>query len=269
VLILVLSLLAAWLSSVCCAEDAPRSAASPLPQSPRKVLFVGDSFTFCNGGLDTHVKQLANANHPPRSIVADQATQGGAPLRKLYSLPGIRDKIRDGGYDVVILQDDIPEYKEHSDAPFYEYGRLFDREIRSAGGKTVLLMAWPYERLNWVSQSEIAQAHRDLGRELGAAVAPVGLAFQRALAERSTLAMLGPDKEHESIHGTYLAANVIYATLFGESPEGLKYCPEGVSAEESAFLQRIAWQAVQAWRREQQAKDAALPSPASEGNAAR
>lgn len=248
VLTLGLSLLAAWLCGACKPLDASRSSASPFSQPPRKLLFVGDSFTYYNGGLDNHVTQLANAACPPRSIVADRATKGGAPLKKLYGLQSVHDKIHDGGYDAVILQEDIPEYREHSSAPFFEYGRLFDREIRNAGGKTVLLMAWPYERLNWASQSEIAQAHRDLGRELRAPVAPVGLAFQRALAERPTLAMLGPDKEHESIYGTYLAANVIYATLFAESPEGFKYYPAGISAEEAAFLQRIAWQTVQTWR---------------------
>ena len=273
VLTLGLSLLAAWLCGAGGPPDASRSAAPPSPQPPRKLLFVGDSFTFCNGGLDTHVAQLANAASPPRSIAADRATKGGSPLRKLHGLPWVHDKIRDGGYDVVILQEDIPEYREHSPAPFFEYGRLFDREIRNAGGKTVLLMAWPYERLNWVSQSEIAKAHRDLGSELKAPVAPVGLAFQRALTERPTMAMLGRDKEHETTHGTYLAASVVYATLFDESPEGFKYYPAGVSAEEAAFLQRIAWQTVQAWRtsegRATQGHTTATEGQTTEGQALR
>lgn len=174
-------------------------------------------------------------------------------MKVLHGKQWIRDKIREGGYDAVILQEDIPELTEHCVAPFLEYARRFDREIRDAGGRTVLFMAWPYERLNWVSLAEIARAHRQLGRELGAPVAPVGLAFERALARRPALAMLGPDKEHESIHGTCLAANVIYATLFGESPVGLEYYPTGVSAEEAAFLQRIAWETVQAWPKRQRA----------------
>ena len=248
VITLLLSLLATLLFSACRPLPTPRpTMASPAAQAPRKLLFVGDSFTFCNGGLENHVKQLAASARPPRSLEAESATQGGATLKVLYGKQSIRDKIRDGGCDVVILQDDIPELTEHSAAPFFEYARLFDREIRGAGGKTVLFMAWPYERLNWVTLAEIDQAHRDLGHELGVSVAPVGVAFQRALAARPALAMLGGDKEHESIHGTYLAANVIYATLFGESPVGFKYCPTGVSAEEAAFLQRMAWETVQAW----------------------
>ncbi|MHC1766317.1 MAG: hypothetical protein AB9869_18800 [Verrucomicrobiia bacterium] len=70
-------------------------------------------------------------------------------------------------------------------APFFECARLFDQEIRAAGGKTVLFMAWPYERY-WVSLEQIAQAHREISKELGVAVAPVGVAFSCWLL-RSTL----------------------------------------------------------------------------------
>lgn len=66
-------------------------------------------------------------------------------------------------------------------------------------------------------------------------VATVGVAFQRATKERPELAMLGRDKAPESIHGVYLAANVIYATLLGQSTKGLPYYPTGVSAEEAAL----------------------------------
>ena len=183
-------------------------------------------------------------------LEADRATQGGATLKILHGKPWVHDRIRAGGYAAVILQEDIPELTEHSVAPFFEYGRRFDREIREAGGQAVLFMAWPYARLNWVSLAQIAQAHRDLGKELGVPVAPVGLAFERALKQRPDLPILGRDREHETIPGTYLAASVIYATLFGESPQGFKYCPAGVSAEAAAFLQRVAWETVQAWQRQ-------------------
>jgi hypothetical protein len=255
-LTLLVSLLAALLFSACRPLQASSSTATPVAQAPQKLLFVGDSFTFCNGGLENHVKQLAASARPPRNIVSESDTQGGATLKVLHGRQSVHDKIRAGGYDVVILQDDIPELTEHSVAPFFENARLFDKEIRDSGSKTVLFMAWPYERLNWVTLAEIAQAHLDLGHALRAPVAPVGVAFQRALAERPALAMLGPDKEHESIHGTYLAANVIYATLYGESPVGFKYHPAGVSAEEAAFLQRIAWETVQAWQMRQKTSGA-------------
>jgi hypothetical protein len=58
---------------------------------------------------------------------------------------------------------------------------------------------------------------------------------------------MDPDLVHASWQGAYLAAAVIYATIFGRSPEGLDYT-FGVSEEDAAFLQRIAWQTVTDWQ---------------------
>jgi hypothetical protein len=216
-----------------------------ITNSPNKILFVGNSFTYMHNGVESHVKKLAASAIPPKLIQADSKTKGGATLKIQYGRPVVHEIIREGDYDVVILQEDIPELTEHSVEPFFEHARLFDKEIRNTGAKTMFFMTWPYERLNWITLEEIAAAHRNISMELNASVAPVGNAFHLAQAERPGLDMLVGDKEHESIHGTYLAASVIYASLFRESPQGLTYTPTGVSIEEAAFLQRIAWKTVQ------------------------
>ncbi len=219
------------------------------PTPPCRVLFIGNSFTYYNGGLETHVKQLALTANPKRHFETERATKGGATLKILDSLPFVHEKIRNGDHDVVVLQEDIPELKEHTVETFFEYARKFNDEVRNSGGRTVLFMAWPYERLNWVSQTEIAKAHHTIAEELKVPVAPVGLAFQRSLAARPELPMLGRDKEHETLHGTYLAACVIHATLFGTSPVGVDYRPAGVSLNDAAFLQRIAWETIGDWKK--------------------
>ena len=63
--------------------------------------------------------------------------------------------------------------------------------------------------------------------------------------------MARTDLVHPSIHGTYLAVNVVYATVFGESPVGLAYVPEYITEEEAAFLQRIAWETVEEYQAQQ------------------
>jgi hypothetical protein len=225
---------------------------SPKPvvtgKEPLKILFIGDSFTFCNDGVYNQVKQLAATARIPRAIIVDSETQGGATLKILSGKTTVHDKIR-LGFDIVVMQDDIPEFTEHTLTPFYEHATAFDREIRATGAKPVLFMAWAYERLNWVKLDQIVRAHRDLGGTLHIPVAPVGLAFERSLARRPAMAMLGPDKEHESIHGTYLAANVIYATLLGTSPEGCAYHPSAITSEEAVYLQRLAWETVCDWQK--------------------
>jgi len=95
--------------------------------------------------------------------------------------------------------------------------------------------------LGWIGLEEIEREHRNVAERLRLPIAAVGKAFRRAQQERPALAMLGRDREHETIHGTYLAACVFHGVLFGRTPEGAVYRPEGVSAEEATFLQRIAW----------------------------
>jgi hypothetical protein len=239
--LLVLAALFAGLGG--CAHYAASTATPQL-----RILFVGNSFTEANNGLENHVRRLAASAQPPKPLLTDSHIRGGATLKIHYARREALEVIRGGGYDVVVLQDDIPELRERSVEPFLEHARLFDRAIAESGATTLFFMAWPYERLNWIGLDAIAAAHRQIGGELGAPIAPVAIAFDRASSQRPAMNMLGRDKEHESIYGTYLAACVIYATVFGESPVGLTYAPWRVSVEEAEFLQRIAWETAQEWQ---------------------
>lgn len=101
------------LGSVVVAQDATDQAVEP-----DSILFVGNSFTYFNDGVENHVAALAAAEDPPRDIAADASTMGGATLKIHHqmsepdSMFGAIDAIRVGAFDVVVLQDDIPEYYE-------------------------------------------------------------------------------------------------------------------------------------------------------------
>lgn len=235
---------AASLSSCSPGSDDPPAPSVP---APRTILFIGNSFTRVQGGLDVHVKALAASMRQPRTLTLERVTQDGATLVALRQDPAVLQAIRAGGHDIVVLQDDLPEYGGPSVEPFKVEVRAFNQEILAKNGRPLLFMAWAYDRLNWISQAGIATAHRAIGTELSIAVAPVGLSFDAAKAERPVLAMLDSDREHESLHGMYLAACVMVATLFQENPEGASYVPAGISADEAAFLQRIAWKSVSDW----------------------
>ena len=70
-------------------------------------------------------------------------------------------------------------------------------------------------------------------------MAPVGLAWQQVRREHPEIGLWDPDGSHPSRAGTYLAACVLYATLFGESPEGLSFTGH-VPGGEARALQRTA-----------------------------
>jgi hypothetical protein len=215
------------------------------PPDPRRILFVGDSFTYAQNGIYTHFAQLAAVANPPLVVTADKSVFGGAFLHRLWDLQAPVQAINTAAYEVVVLQEDIPETTV---ADFREYARKFVAEVRKNHARPVLFMAWAYPRLGWISMAEIAQAHRDAAKELNVDVAPVGLAWQEVSKQRPGMNVYGPDQEHPSIYGTYLATCVVYATIYNRDPSGLAYAPSGVAPEEAAFLQRIAWQAVQDYR---------------------
>jgi hypothetical protein len=214
-------------------------------QAPRKILFVGDSFTYYQNGIYTHFEKLAAAASPPLVVTVDKSVFGGAPLRRLWDLKEPVKAIDTASYDVVVLQEDIPET---TIADFREYAGKFVSEVRKSRARPVLFMAWAYPRLGWISMAEIAQAHRDVAKELNVDVAPVGLSWQQASKQRPGMNFYGPDREHPSMYGTYLATCVIYATIYGRDPNGFAYVPSGLTPEEAAFLQRIAWQTVEDYR---------------------
>lgn len=215
-------------------------------QAPIRILFVGNSLTFWNDGLYVHLERLAASGSPPAAVTTGRSVVPGAFLKSLWARSGARQAIAAGPYDVVVLQEDLPETNVED---FREHARLFVAEVRKAGARPVLLMAWAYERLGWITMDGIASAHRAAAAELGADVAPVGLAWQRASELRPDLNLYAPDREHPSIHGTYLATAVVYATICDRSPSGFSYAPAAIAPNDAQFLQNVAWETVQAYRK--------------------
>lgn len=231
----------------------PTETLTPVPPTlipktpPEKILFIGSSLT----GLwhEQHIENMAASADPPLSIEADTKLRMGffgAWLKDIWIDGEAREMIGEGGYDMVVLQEDPAADMAAWVETFHEYARMFDAEIKETGAETVLFMAWSVEDPEMSLMEEIALAHQDIATELGIEVIPIGLAFQRVMEERPDLELL-PDEEHASIYGKYLSVNVVYATLFGESPVDLAYLPEEfeeITEEEAAFLQRIALETV-------------------------
>ena len=72
----------------------------------------------------------------------------------------------------------------------------------------------------------------------------MGLAFEESYRRRPDLRLHKDyDGSHPSLEGTYLAACVVYASLYGRSPVGNPYDYFGkVDKEAAGFLQRVAWE---------------------------
>lgn len=72
--------------------------------------------------------------------------------------------------------------------------------------------------------------------------APVGMVWKRVRAERPYQSLYWPDGSHPSVLGSYLAANVIFSTLFQRHYQ-TTYTAD-LDAELAEYIQQVAQQTV-------------------------
>ena len=95
----------------------------------------------------------------------------------------------------------------------------------------------------------IRPAYVSVGNELNSLVIPVGLAFERAYAKRPQIRLHKAfDGTHPSLLGTYLAACVVFQSIYGTSTVGMDYDYFGAIDEDDAvFLRGVADETVRAF----------------------
>jgi hypothetical protein len=153
-------------------------------------------------------------------------------------------------WDVVVLQERIwvPSLPlEERARQMYPYAWSLDGDIATTQARTMLFMTWGYEHgYRGVSgdtyagmQSRLAAGYEDLGRKLGAPVAPVGLAWAAALRRRPDLDLWASDGQHPSKVGSFLAACVFYGALTGRDPSESSFT-DGLDPGTARYLKRVA-----------------------------
>ncbi|MEO1651947.1 MAG: hypothetical protein AAFU64_00230 [Bacteroidota bacterium] len=188
---------------------------------PQKVLFVGNSYTYF-WNLPQQVASMAQSQ--AIALTTRQSTSGGTNLgqhwrgeRKLLSL----DKIQQGDYDAVVLQDHSKRAIDYPDSLLH-YGQLLGKEIQAKGARIFLYMTWARE-FDPYMQTEITNKYTELARKINATLVPVGPAWARARELRPGFPLYDPDRSHPSALGTYLTACVFYGIITLRSPVGLPH----------------------------------------------
>lgn len=234
----------------CQTAETGRESAAISSHPPARVLFVGNSFTFWRGGLARQLETLSAAMVPPLGYQAEQVVQGGASLKVMWNQTDAANQIASGNFDVVVLQEDLPETDV---ASFRNYSRKFVEAVRQAGARPILFMAWEYDRLDWISLDEIITAHQQVADQLQVEVAPVGLAWRNSKIQQPDLNMYARDAEHPSVAGMFLSLMVIEGTISGIDP--IHRVPDALpirglqrlDGDTLQFLRNIAGQSIRQW----------------------
>ena len=230
-----------------------KEAANAMEHS---VLFIGNSYTYYNDS-PTIFEMIANGQGYSPYVMP--VTASGYYLRQ-YNDPndanGKKVQAQLTGsiaYDVVFLQEQttLPALNA---AEFYTNVRILDRQIKAKGARTVLYQTWGRKAGNsvlsnngWTNETmtyKIGAAYEAIAAELGAALSPAGSAFYDVYTNHPEIELYQNDGSHPVLAGSYLAALCHYATVYGKSPVGVSFVPNGISADVALILQTAAHRAV-------------------------
>lgn len=203
-----------------------------------KVLFVGNSYTYFEN-LPQVVSVLSEKTGTV--LVTEKVTIGGAKLSEHWrGARGLNtvEKIRKGGYDIVVLQEwSLGTINERDSAVFYL--GLFSDLIRQNGAMPFYYLTWAREKVPQ-QQEVISRVYRETAALKKATVVPAGEAWALARSLRPEIKLYDPDGTHPSDLGTYLTACVFVATITGGLPEALPGVPAvRDSRGEEIILMRI------------------------------
>jgi hypothetical protein len=245
-----------------CAAARP----GPSPQ-PKRILMIGNSLTYTYG-IPSILEKFAEASKKKLSITAH--TAGGKDLAWHWANPNraggmtAKEEIEKGGFDLVIVQEysNVLQKAEGRES-FQKMAPEYVKAIRAKSMKAMLYMAHPTAKAVDAKQLKpIVEGNTEMSQKLDVACAPVALAFiafnekypKIALIDAQTDRKYGTGKAmtHQSPFGSYLAACVLYAAIYHESPVGLSFAGafDGkkeipIEAADAKAAQEVAWEV---WR---------------------
>jgi hypothetical protein len=212
-------------------------------KTPVRVLFVGNSLTYSNGMPDM-VARLAQNDGPGMSLASLDLR--GKSLADHVADGDVAKMLEEKTWDFVVLQENS---NVSETAKMLEPAKKLDEMVRAHGAKTVLFLPWAHSGSDAERQhmlSRMVAMYQDVGKAIGARVAPAGPAFEAVHTKKPEYDLVGSDGVHPTFRGSYVAACVLYATLYAKTPVGHDGpLASGLATSEVTFLQSTAWDVVQ------------------------
>lgn len=194
---------------------------------PIRVLFIGNSYTYFNNLPEIFVK-LAQAGGAGIVETATAAT-GGWRLKDNWQKGEALRLLHESRWNFVVLQDQSllgtnfyleGKPRVGTDEVFWPFAQNWALAIQDAGANPVFYLTWA-SRATPEDQTALDYAYIHAAKETGSKVAPVGIAWAQVREQHPEIDLYFKDGSHPSPAGSYLAACTIYATVFGQNPEGL------------------------------------------------
>lgn len=231
-----------WLGLVGATACMAQRAVLPSPPTGPGIhlLFVGNSLTYVNN-LPALLETFADSGGEPL-LETRMIAKPDYSLEDHWNDGDARTAIAKGGWDVVVLQQG-PSSLESSRTLLLQYAGAFAQAIRAAGARPALYQVWPTSDrpADFLRANE---SYRMAADAVNGVLFPVGEAWLATQSIDPAVPLYAFDGLHPSAEGTYLAALVMYATLYAKSPVGLPAtlrlrngATYAVSAHDAAVMQ--------------------------------
>lgn len=188
------------------------------PSAP-KILFVGDSFTYLHM-VPWAVAFFAENNQKVRPDVY-QLVAPNWTLEQFCAEGEFQALLKETKINYVVLQENQARTLAKPDRMFDAAGKLA-QIATNFGARVVVFEAWA-DKERSDDQARISEVSARMARLLFAKNAAVGDAFFRLNHKTSKLDLYSLDTHNASEKGAYLAACVLYETIFDTSCKGVPW----------------------------------------------
>lgn len=225
------------------------------------ILFIGNSYTYYHD-LPLKVQKLAS------NIVTDNCVNidfqmyapGGCTLRRHLQNKDELLAIKQGKWDYVVIQEQSSAPAKRTDIvckETYKYARQLDSliHVHNPSAKVIFYMTWghkngcqhkienyPIIKTYEGMQERLKISYLEMAYTNKAWCAPVGMAWKEMRKERPLVSLYWDDGTHPSVIGTYLAANVIWATIYQKVYRSAFI--DGLDNELATYIQELAQKTV-------------------------
>ncbi len=203
-----------------------------------RVLFLGNSYTYYNSMPGLVANMAASTGD---TLVWEMEAPGGYTFGGHYTSMASKNKIKQGNWDYVVLQEQsqapaLPYQQVFSNT--FLYARLLDSlvNVSNACGETIYYMTWgrkngdagscaTYTPQGWPHfctyigmDSVIRARYETMASDNQAIVSPVSAVWRIVRLQHPNIELYDADESHPSMAGSYAAACAFYTAIFRKDP---------------------------------------------------
>ena len=175
------------------------------------VLFIGNSYTYENDGIDKHLKFLLIGTENENTKVIRCTAKGRYHLLSHWNDPESKLLIKSKKWDKIVLQ----EYGSgawKATEEFETSSHALAKDIRAINKNAEIFFnsTWNYKKSPGMEDS-LYKEYTRVSKEINASVVPVGMLWKHL---RSKINLYDIDGAHPNRHGTFVTACLFYEQLF-------------------------------------------------------